>query len=110
MKMHVEVECSPEEARAFLGLPDLRPMQQAMLARLEGQMLDALGGASPEALLRAWMPMLPANLTQYSPEQLREATLGMFRMFLPGAQAVGGSAAGGSAAGGGGGGGDAGGR
>jgi hypothetical protein len=29
MKVTVEVDCTPEEGRRFLGLPDVVPMQQA---------------------------------------------------------------------------------
>ena len=32
MKVNVEVTCTPEEARAFFGLPDLGPMQQLQQA------------------------------------------------------------------------------
>src|SRR5437868_1199614 len=28
MKVNVQIDCTPEEARAFFGLPDLGPMQQ----------------------------------------------------------------------------------
>ena len=31
MKVTVEVDCTPEEARRFLGLPDVVPMQQAAM-------------------------------------------------------------------------------
>ena len=48
MKINVEVECSPEEARAFLGLPDLRPMQDAVLAKMQQQMMDAVEAVSPD--------------------------------------------------------------
>ena len=30
MKMTVEVDCTPEEARRFLGLPDVAPLHAAM--------------------------------------------------------------------------------
>lgn len=78
MKINVEVECSPEEARAFLGLPDLRPMQDAVLAKMQQQMMDAVEAVSPEALLRTWMPLAPQT-----PEQMRDAMAGLFRLFTP---------------------------
>ena len=31
MKVTVEVDCTPEEGRQFLGLPDVGPMQQAAM-------------------------------------------------------------------------------
>ena len=79
MKVNVEIECTPEEARRFLGLPDLRPMQDAVLAKMQQQMLESVNVLSPEALLKAWMPLAPQ-----SPEQMRDAMAAMFRLFTPG--------------------------
>lgn len=85
MKVNVEIECTPEEARRFLGLPDLRPMQDAVMAKVQQQMLDAVTVLSPESLLKTWMPMAPQ-----SPEQMRDALATMFRMFTPGGGSTGG--------------------
>jgi len=79
MKVNVEVECTPEEARRFLGLPDLRPMQDAVMAKVQQQMLDAVNVLSPETLLKTWLPMAPQT-----PEQMRDAMTAMFRLFTPG--------------------------
>lgn len=80
MKVNIEIDCTPEEARRFFGLPDLRPMQDAVLAKLQQQMLDAVSAASPEALLKAWMPLVPQT-----PEQMQQAMTALFRAFTPGA-------------------------
>ena len=56
MKVNFDIDCIPEEARAFLGLPDVKPMQVSMMAEVEARMranLDALG---PDALFTIWMP------------------------------------------------------
>ncbi|WP_135470318.1 DUF6489 family protein [Crenalkalicoccus roseus] len=79
MKINIEIDCTPEEARRFLGLPDLRPMQEAVMEKLQQQMLQAISATSPEALLKAWMPMMPQT-----PEQMREAMARMFGMFAAG--------------------------
>ncbi len=55
MKMTVEVDCTPEEARRFLGLPDVAPLHAAMLERMQAQMAEMT--ASPEAMLAAWTRM-----------------------------------------------------
>lgn len=55
MKVTINIECTPEEARTFFGLPDLKPMQDAVMAKVEKQMLDAVGAFAPEAMLRTWM-------------------------------------------------------
>ncbi len=65
MKVTVEVDCTPEEARIFFGLPDVQPMQTAVMASLEKQMLRGVEGFSPESVLRLWfttMPQLSANM------------------------------------------------
>ena len=35
MKVNVEVTCTPEEARAFFGLPDIKPMQDRIMGEIE---------------------------------------------------------------------------
>jgi Family of unknown function (DUF6489) len=64
MKVTVEVDCTPEEARAFLGLPDVRPMQAAVLARIEQQTLQAADSFTPDAMLRTWFSTMPQVSTQ----------------------------------------------
>lgn len=54
MKVNVTVECTPEEARAFLGLPDVGPLQREMMEAMRERMLKAMGAADPDALLRQW--------------------------------------------------------
>ena len=74
MKFNIEVDCTPEEARHFFGLPDVKPMQDAVMARMEKQMLEALSATTPEALFKAWMPLSPWN-----PAQAQEMMANMMR-------------------------------
>jgi len=55
MKMTLYVDCTPAEAREFLGLPDLRPIQSAILERLEQRMSANLDELSPGAVLQRWL-------------------------------------------------------
>ena len=64
MKVTVEVDCTPEEARRFLGLPDVVPMQQAAMEKIPQRMESALEATTPEALLKAWMPMASDQMQQ----------------------------------------------
>jgi hypothetical protein len=57
MKVNFDIECTPEEARRFLGLPDLAPMQERMMKELEERMAENLRALDPETLVRTWMPM-----------------------------------------------------
>lgn len=57
MKINVEFDITPEEARRVLGLPDLEPMQQRILAELEGRMTQYLNVIDPETIFKQWLPM-----------------------------------------------------
>ena len=35
MKFTINIDCTPEEARAYLGLPDVRPMQEQLLKEMQ---------------------------------------------------------------------------
>lgn len=56
MKIKIDVDCTPEEARACLGLPDVKPMQEATLAAIQARLKAALEAQDAEALMKAWMP------------------------------------------------------
>ncbi len=59
MKITVEVDCTSDEARRFFGLPDVVPLQEAVMAQLRAR-ADAVAAApTPEALMRLWMPFVP---------------------------------------------------
>ena len=38
MKIHMDMDLTPEEARTLFGLPDVKPMQQAMMGEIETRM------------------------------------------------------------------------
>lgn len=56
MKIHIDVECTPEEARTMFGLPDVKPMQNALMAQIEERMKKTLAAMEPEALFSTWLP------------------------------------------------------
>ncbi|MDA0369214.1 MAG: DUF6489 family protein [Proteobacteria bacterium] len=56
MKIHFDIDCTPEEARKFLGLPDVSAMQADVVAKLRERLLTNIEGMEPEALLKTWMP------------------------------------------------------
>ena len=55
MKITMNVDCKPEEARAFLGLPDEKPMQEKLLNELEERLRENLHAMDPEAILKMWL-------------------------------------------------------
>ncbi len=56
MKIHVDIDCTPEEARTFLGLPDLGPIQQTFVDEMSKRMGEIMAKMDPESVFRAWMP------------------------------------------------------
>ena len=56
MKFNFDIECTPEEARAFIGLPDVATMQERMMQGLEEKMQENLRNLSPEEMVKTWMP------------------------------------------------------
>lgn len=57
MKVTINVECTPEEARIFLGLPDVAPLQEEMMGRMREQMDSAAQAMSPEQMMKALFPL-----------------------------------------------------
>ena len=65
MKFTVDVDCTPEEARRFLGLPDLTPVHEAYLDKMKAFVTE---GATPEMfgdVMKAWGPMNEAGLNMW---------------------------------------------
>jgi len=58
MKVTMEMDMTPEEARAFMGLPDVAPMQKKMLDEMQSRMKAAFDANDPDGMMRAWMPVL----------------------------------------------------
>ncbi len=54
MKVTVNVECTPEEARAFLGLPDVGPLNDYMMAQMKARMEQNIQQMQPEEMLKSW--------------------------------------------------------
>jgi hypothetical protein len=59
MKVNVEIDCTPLEARQFFGRPDVQPMQTAVMEKLQQQMMDNIQKVSPEALMQSWLTFDP---------------------------------------------------
>ena len=55
MKFTVNVECSPEEARRFMGLPDVTPINDKLVDEMGKRMEANLKLMSGETLMSSWM-------------------------------------------------------
>jgi hypothetical protein len=86
MKVTVNVECTPEEARAFMGLPDVQPMQQALMKDLEDRLRANMQAMDPETIMRTWLPA-----SMQGAEQLQKMFWGQIQQTLSGVANVTGS-------------------
>lgn len=56
MKITIEVDCTPAEARAFMGLPDVEPLQAEVMAEIQRRVMQGLAMTDPQQLLKTWAP------------------------------------------------------
>lgn len=56
MKISFDVDCTPEELREFFGLPDVKPMQEALLKEVEAKMRASIAALDPETMMKTWLP------------------------------------------------------
>lgn len=57
MNVTVKVDCTPEEARRFLGLPDLTPVHDAYVERMTKAVTDSTNPEAFGELMKNWGPM-----------------------------------------------------
>lgn len=57
MKFTIEMDCTPAEARAFFGLPDIAPMQEKMLEDLQSKVTGAINEIDAETIVKQWLPL-----------------------------------------------------
>lgn len=65
MKVTIDIDCTPEEARRFMGLPDLTAVHEAYVEKLKGAVAD---GATPELfsdMMKSWGPMSEAGVSMW---------------------------------------------
>jgi len=65
MKVTMEIDCTPAEARLFFGLPNVEPMQEAVMAQLEKTMLTEMHRFSPEGIMKTWLSLFPQNAERF---------------------------------------------
>lgn len=66
MKLHLELDLSPDEARRVMGLPDVSKLQEKLTAEMEKRMMSALDTASdPEAMLKTWFSWGSQGMEQF---------------------------------------------
>lgn len=56
MKIKIDIDCSPEEARAFLGWPDVADFQRAAMEQMRERTSEYFASLEPDKLAKMFMP------------------------------------------------------
>ena len=54
MKVNIEIDCEPAEARAFLGLPNVEPLNDHLVAEMTRRMHETIAAMQPDELMKSW--------------------------------------------------------
>lgn len=55
MKVTVEIDCTPLEARTFMGLPDVSGLNDHLVKEMTKRMDQNVAALQPEELMKSWM-------------------------------------------------------
>ncbi len=62
MKFNIEVDCTPEEVRRLVGLPDLTEVHDVYLDKMKDVMTSGLTPDMVDSMVRSWVPGGAAGL------------------------------------------------
>ena len=81
LKFNIEVDCTPDEARRFLGLPEVAPMQERLIEEMEAQLKETIRTMDGKAMLEQWLPVGIKGVEQFQSfwTQLAAAAAGVQR-------------------------------
>jgi hypothetical protein len=65
MKVNISVDCTPDEARRFLGLPEVAGMHDRLMEALERRLVEAIESSDTATLMQTWMPLAAKGLEQW---------------------------------------------
>ena len=55
MKARIEIDCTPQEARAFLGQPDVEGLNAWIVDQMKARFEQNMEMLKPEEMLKGWM-------------------------------------------------------
>ncbi len=83
MKISFDIDCTPEEARRFFGLPDMKALQDSVVEELQKSMLKTIQTSDGKALLDSWMQSSVNGMNQVFGETLNNANMNPMAMSQP---------------------------
>ena len=65
MKITINIDCTPIEARTFFGLPDVTALNDAMVSQMQMRFEKGLDPQEVDQAVRAWMSGASAGLGEW---------------------------------------------
>jgi hypothetical protein len=65
MKITLNVDCTPIEARTFLGLPDVTALNAQLVKEMKARMDANMAMVAPDELMKNWMTLGGAASEQF---------------------------------------------
>ncbi|MBT4889514.1 MAG: hypothetical protein HON65_08180 [Rhodospirillales bacterium] len=69
MKFTIDIDCTPQEARAFFGLPDVTALHETMLKEFEERMRSSMNTMDPEAMASMMTSGMPGGFSGFGDMQ-----------------------------------------
>ena len=54
MKVTIDIECTPIEARTFMGLPDVSNLNDHLVSEMKRRMDENMTALQPDELMKTW--------------------------------------------------------
>jgi hypothetical protein len=77
MKVTIEVDCTPAEARAFMGLPDVTPLNDHLVGEMQKRLSANINMLAPDELMKNWMAFGAGAQEQFRNLMTAAASAGM---------------------------------
>lgn len=65
MKVTVDIDCTPEEARRFMGLPDMSPIHDVYLDKMRQALTEGVTPDMLETMFKSWAPMSEMSMNAW---------------------------------------------
>jgi hypothetical protein len=56
MKISLDIDVTPDEARKFFGLPEVQPLQEALLKEVQERLSANIKAMDAKAMIETWLP------------------------------------------------------
>ena len=63
MKITIDIDCTPQEVRTFLGLPDMEKMNTKLVESMQERIKKGFDPEELDKLIRAWMGATGSNIS-----------------------------------------------